>query len=86
MSRENVKIVSELFDAMFVRHDSALLDGDIPETVDPEIEIDWSNSKMPIRGVYGFREALRMFHGDVDVWRSGGRTPRRSSRRAIRSP
>lgn len=68
MSQENVKIVSDLFDAMFVRHDSALLDGDIPETVDPEIEIDWSNSKMPIRGVYGFRDAVRMFQADVDVW------------------
>lgn len=68
MSQQNVEIVGELFDAMFVRHDPALLDGGIPETVDPEIEIDWSNSKMPIRGVYGFRDAIRMFQRDVDVW------------------
>jgi hypothetical protein len=47
MSQENVEVVRELFDAMFVRHDAALFDGGIPETVDPEIEIDWSNSKMP---------------------------------------
>src|SRR4051794_31922283 len=68
MSKENVEVVSELFDAMFVRHDPALLEGGIPETIDPEVEIDWSNSKMPIRGVYGFRDAMRMFQENIDVW------------------
>jgi ketosteroid isomerase-like protein len=68
MSQENVEVVRELFDAVFVRDDPARFDGGIPETIDPEIEIDWSNSKMPNNGVYGFRDAIRMLQENMDIW------------------
>jgi ketosteroid isomerase-like protein len=39
------------------------------ESVDPEFEFDWSNSRSPFSGVYKGREGLERFRADIwDVW------------------
>jgi ketosteroid isomerase-like protein len=59
MSRENVEVVRRSVDAWNRRNQKAWL-----ALYHPEVEVDWSRSRGPLKGLYHGRAALQSFWND----------------------
>jgi ketosteroid isomerase-like protein len=65
MSRENVEIVRQFIDEVNSGRDWGAAGA---RFMSDDIEIDWSRSPAPYRGIYRGREAARRFAEETDVW------------------
>ncbi|MGH2966102.1 MAG: nuclear transport factor 2 family protein [Solirubrobacterales bacterium] len=66
MSQENVELVRRVFDSI----NRGDVDASLEEAAD-DLEVDWSNSIGPTKGIYrGRREVLKLWRSFLDAWDS----------------
>ena len=65
MSHENVRLVRAGYDALNAGDLDSLM-----ELWAPDIEVDWSRTRGPLRGVYRGEEAQRLLIDSLDGWQS----------------
>jgi ketosteroid isomerase-like protein len=66
MSQENVELVRRVFDSI----NRGDVDASLEEAAD-DLEVDWSNSIGPLKGIYrGRPEVLKLWRSFLDAWDS----------------